>query len=177
MSKEIKYWNIDASEATLSLNSDTTSGLTEDQALQKFSEYGSNSLSNLKKTSKLQIIINQFKSLIVLLLLVTAIISFVIGEVTESLSVFIVILINAAIGAITESKAIKSVESLKKLGTTQTQVLRNGKTYLIDSKLLVPGDIVKLEAGDSITADMRIIEASKLTCNEAILTLPRKFYF
>ena len=68
MSKEIKYWNIDASEATLSLNSDTTSGLTEDQALQKGSEYGSNSLSNLKKTSKLQIIINQFKSLIVLLL-------------------------------------------------------------------------------------------------------------
>ncbi|MDC1174878.1 cation-transporting P-type ATPase [Bacteriovoracaceae bacterium] len=170
MSKEIKYWNIDASEATLSLDSDSVSGLTESQVLQKVSEYGSNALTNLKKTSKLQVIINQFKSLIVLLLLITATISFVIGEITESLSIFIVILINAAIGAITENKAIKSVEALKKLGTTQTQVLRDGKTFLIDSKLLVPGDIVKLEAGDSITADMRIIEASKLTCNEAILT-------
>ena len=170
MKNELPFWNISHTEVISLLESNSDTGLAQIEVNKRLLTYGTNSLSEVKPVSKLLIFYNQFKSIIVVLLLITSIISFLLGETTEAFSIFIVILINSIIGAVTEIKAISSVESLKKLGTTRTQVIRDSIISLIDSTELVPGDIINLEAGDSVPADLRILESSNLSSNESILT-------
>lgn len=146
------------------------SGLTTDEAQRRYRTYGPNDLRRIKHITKWRIFINQLHSVIVWLLAAAAGLAFVFDERVESFAILIVLAINTLIGFVTELKAARSTEALRRLSRVPAKVRRDGKTIEIEAESLVPGDVVILEAGDIITADMRLIEAANLQCDESTLT-------
>lgn len=145
-------------------------GLSAQQAKRRQAIYGANRLKEKHKRTGWSILIDQFRNLIVLLLATAAVIAFLFSKNLEGVSIILVILINAAIGFVTEFKAARSMEALKKLSRVTARVRRDGKLIAIPAVELVPGDIVALEGGDVISADMRLIEANNLNVDESALT-------
>lgn len=150
-------------------------GLSETEANKRLSEYGSNSLVESKGKSKLKIFLNQFNDMMIIILIIVAIIMGIYGffyshEYTDTIVIAAVVLINAVMGFVQESKAEVTLEGLKKYSVTNVRVIRNGKTKVIDAKYLVPGDIIVLEAGDKVPADARIIKESNVAVDESALT-------
>ena len=164
------YFTQSATEVINSLQSDQKLGLTDSEAQLRIEKFGKNQLKQKKSISKLEIFIRQLKSIIVLLLTIAAIVSFSLGQRIEGISVILVLIINTLTGYFTELKAIRSMESLKKMGHVITHIIREGIPKSIDAQDIVPGDILILEAGDIITADARILETSRLAVDESILT-------
>ncbi len=147
-----------------------TRGLDSEEARGRLKRYGKNRLEISKPLSAWIILLYQFKSLIVLLLVAAAALSYFFGEWLEGTAVMSVIIINAAIGFFTEIKAVRSMEALNKLVRIDASVRRDGKMLKIPAEDLVPGDIVILEAGDMVPADIRLIKASRMESNESSLT-------
>ncbi len=145
-------------------------GLSEGEARQRKRQYGPNQLRKAKERATWAVLVDQFKSLIILLLSLAAVLSFVLGEWIEAAAIASVILINGAIGFFTELQAIRSVEALRRLSQVKTKVRRGGQVLEVPAQDLVPGDIVLLDAGDVVTADLRLTEASKLQADESTLT-------
>ncbi|AFY47570.1 P-type ATPase, translocating [Nostoc sp. PCC 7524] len=145
-------------------------GLTESEVERRRQQYGENRLQETKGKSAWQIFIEQFKSLIIAILAVAAALSFAFSQWIEGIAVLIAIIINTAIGFFTEYKAIRSMEALQKLSSTTTKVRRGGRVQEIPAEELVPGDIVVLDSGDAIAADLRLVAASNLQVNESSLT-------
>ena len=145
-------------------------GLTSSEVDRRLRIFGSNVLTQKKQHSLLEIAARQFKSLIVLLLAAAAIAAILFGEYLDSIAIIAVIVINAAIGFVTELRAVRSMEALEKLNEVAGRAIRNGEIRNLNATELVPGDIVLLEGGDLVTADCRLITASKLQANEAALT-------
>ena len=165
-----KPWKLSAEETLAALGSDPQQGLSTPEAGKRTRQYGSNTLREIKPRSSWAIFINQFRNLIVYFLVVAALLSFTFGDLVEGLAIVAVIFINAAIGFITELKGVRSIEALRKLGIVNSRVRRNGAVSDIPAQDLVPGDIIILEGGDIITADLRILAASKLQADESPLT-------
>jgi Ca2+-transporting ATPase len=165
-----KPWALSVEDTLIALDSDPQQGLTTQEAARRTRQYGPNTLREVKPRSSWEIFINQFKNLIVYFLVAAALLSFVLGDHVEGLAIVAVILINAAIGFITELKGVRSIEALRKLGIVNSRVRRNGAVSEIPAQDLVPGDIIILEGGDIITADLRILSASKLQADESPLT-------
>lgn len=149
---------------------DPESGLSSQQVQRLRQQYGHNQLREHSRKSVWVILADQFKSLIVALLAAASLLAFIYGEIIEAWAILVVILINAAIGFFTELKASRSMEALYKMGRVKTKVRRNGEVREIDATEIVPGDIILIEGGDVITADMRVIESSRLQCDESALT-------
>lgn len=146
-------------------------GLTNEEAKKRLSDFGPNELEEGKKKSMLQKFFEQFKDLMILVLLVAAIISAVVShEVVDAIIILAVVIINAVMGVIQEAKAEEAIEALRDMSTPDANVLRGGHAQKVKSTELVPGDMVLLEAGDVVPADMRLIEASSLKIEEAALT-------
>jgi Ca2+-transporting ATPase len=152
------------------LSVDPKQGLTESTIKKRQSQYGLNRLEQKKQRSKWKILIAQFKSPIIGLLAVAAVLSFVFEEWIEGTAILVAILLNTAIGFITEVKAVQSMEALQQLSQTQAKVRRQEQVQEISAEKLVPGDIVLLEGGDLVAADLRLIEASKMQADESSLT-------
>ncbi|WP_223670714.1 cation-translocating P-type ATPase [Kangiella shandongensis] len=152
------------------LGSDVSQGLNDHDIEQRQAQYGANSVIKYHRTSLLRIILNQFTNPIAWLLLVAVLISLVFQDYLEMYAILAVLFINAAIGAITELKALDSMEALRSMSEAQALVLRQGKRITINSSELVPGDIVLLAAGDLVTADMCLLESNKLQVDESALT-------
>ena len=152
------------------LNVNKENGLSQTEAEKRYQKYGPNSLKQSSQISPFQIFVNQFKNILVVLLLIASGFSFFIGDTVEAIAIGAVIILNALFGFVTEYRAEKSVEELKKMITTDTKELRDGEVKNIKSKNVVPGDIVIIEEGDRITADGRLIEADNLACDESALT-------
>ncbi len=165
-----KVWALSTDEVLQHFESDPQKGLSSAEARKRKQKYGPNLLRQHKKKSIWAILLEQFKSLIIGLLAVAAAVAFWFGEWIEGWAILVVILINAMIGFFTELRAVRSMEALFRLGKVRTRVRRNGKVEEIDAEELVPGDIVVVEGGDVITADLRIIEASRLQADESTLT-------
>ncbi|MDG6221919.1 MAG: cation-translocating P-type ATPase [Candidatus Bathyarchaeota archaeon] len=165
-----KPWAHDPAKNLARLNVSKESGLEENEVLKRHSKYGKNILVSAKKRSLWEILVEQFKSLLIVLLLVATLISIVFGEITQGIAIAVVLAINTAIGFFTELKAVRSVEALRKIGQVKTKVRRKGQVKEVPAEELVPGDIVILEAGDIVTADIRLLEASKLQADESTLT-------
>jgi P-type Ca2+ transporter type 2C len=165
-----KPWHISGNQALAALETDSKKGLTDDEANKRRIRFGSNTLTQAKKTTSFEILIRQFKSLIVLLLAAAAVAAYAFGEIMDGSAIVVVILLNAAIGFITEIKAVRSMEALNKLSDVTVRIVRDDKTMETHAAQLVPGDIVLVEGGDIISADMRIFEQSKLQVNESALT-------
>jgi Ca2+-transporting ATPase len=147
-----------------------STGLDASEVKARRRRFGANRLRSIKSKSAWQILVEQFRSLIVLMLIVAAALSFAFGEWVEGVAVTAVIIINAAIGFVTELRAVRSMEALQRLGSVSAKVRREGRVQEIPAEKLVPGDIVLLEGGDVVTADLRLVEASKLQANESALT-------
>ncbi len=145
-------------------------GLSSQQAKANLTKYGKNTLIEGKKKTTLQVFLEQFKDLMVIILIIAAVISAFTGERESTLVIIAVLVLNAILGTVQHIKAEKSLESLKSLSSPSAKVLRDGKKIEIDSKDVVPGDIMLLEAGDMVTADGRILENFSLQVNESSLT-------
>ncbi len=157
------------------LGTDFENGLATEEVEVAKEKYGLNELKAKKKKTLFQKFVEQFKDFTIIVLIVAAIVSGVVGVaegegITDTIIILIVVILNAIIGVAQESKAEKSLEALQKLSDHASKVIRNGKLEVIPSKMLVPGDIVVLETGDYIPADLRIIEAVNLKSQESALT-------
>lgn len=163
------YFRKTAAEALRAQNT-SEQGLSAQEAAQRLQTHGENKLSEGKKKSIARIFAEQFRDLMVCILMIAAIISACSGNVESTIVIFAVLILNAVLGTVQYVKAEKSLESLKAMASPTAKVLRDGARVEIDSALVVPGDIVLLEAGDMVTADGRILENFSLKVNESSLT-------
>lgn len=145
-------------------------GLTKEEAQVRQKRYGFNILEEKKKISPWMILLRQYKSFLVYILLAAVLISIFLEEYIDAAVIAVILIANGVLGFIQEYKAEKAIEALKKLASLKAKVLRDGKETEIDTKYLVPGDIIMLEEGDKIPADARVIESVNLETHEASLT-------
>lgn len=171
------YHQLPASEAVQTLNSDSSRGLRSEQVQERLASVGENKLKEKKKKTNVQRFLAQFKDVMILILLGAALISFIIAcvegepkEFFEPLLILLIVVLNAIMGVMQESKAEKALEALKNLSAPHARVIRDGKESVIDASQLVPGDIIRLEAGDFIPADGRLLRSVSLKCEESALT-------
>ncbi len=157
-------------EVLASLSVDPKQGLTIAQVQKRQQTYGLNQLQKVKGRSPWQIFVDQFKSPIIGLLGIAAVLSFAFREWIEGIAILIAIALNAGIGFVTEIKAVRSMEALQKLSQTYATLRREGRVVSVNTEELVPGDIVLLEGGDLVPADLRVLECSKLQADESALT-------
>ena len=165
----MEYYKKSAEEVLSDMES-SSSGLNESQAEERKRKHGKNLLEEQKKMSPLAVFIDQFKDLLIFILIIAGIVSMFSGQVESTVVIFAVIVLNAVLGTVQHFKAEKSLEGLKKLSAPNAKVLRDGKRIEIPSEDIVPGDILMLEAGDLVTADARIKENYSLKVNESSLT-------
>lgn len=152
------------------LESDLDKGLTQEEALKRLESQGKNELLKQKKETLLQLFIEQFEDPMVIILIIGAIVSIFLKEYIDASIILVVIVLNAIIGVVQEYKAEKAIDALEKLSTPKAYVIRDGYLKEIDSKELVVGDVVELEVGRYIPADMRLISTSNLKVEESTLT-------
>ena len=145
-------------------------GLTEEKAKQILAEKGENVLKETDKKSVLSVFMGQFADLLVIILIAAAIISMISGNAESTIVIFTVIILNAVLGTVQYVKAEKSLDSLKALSSPHAKIIRDGVRKELDSRYVVPGDILMLEAGDMVVADGRILENFSLQVNESSLT-------
>ena len=145
-------------------------GLSSPEAKKRLDEVGPNQLEGKKGRTPWDMFLGQFKDVLVLILLVSALVSFILGEVSDAIVIAIILILNATLGVVQEYKAERSLAALKKMTTPNALVIRNGKQVRIEAAQLVPGDIVLLESGDHIPADLRLSMVTNLKIEEAVLT-------
>ena len=174
MEKE-NWFNMEIKDVESDLKTDLNKGLKLEEVKERQEKYGLNQLQAAKKKSLLQRFLDQFKDFSIIVLIIAAIVSGVVGVangegITDTIIILIVVIVNAIIGVSQESKAEKSLEALQKLTDHASKVIRDGTVTVVPAKELVPGDIVVLDTGDYIPADLRIFEAVNLKSQESSLT-------
>ena len=145
-------------------------GLSDKVAEEKLLQFGPNELEESKKKSVASMLLAQFKDVMILILLTAAIIAGVVGDLTDTIVILIIVLLNAFLGFFQEYRAEKAMHALKQMAVTQARVLRDGSITWLSAAALVPGDVVLLEAGNAVPADLRIIDSKNLKIEEAALT-------
>ena len=153
------------SELKTSLN-----GITFEEATNRLEKYGYNELSQKKPKTILQMFFEQMKDSMIIILLIASIVSFILGETAEGVVIIVIVFINAIISIVQEKKAADAIAALKSISAPNVKVIRNGEMEVISSKNLVVGDVVFIEAGDIVPADLRLFESSQLQIMEAALT-------
>ena len=170
-----KWFNKNVEDVEKELKTNLEKGLNDEEVKTRQEKYGLNELKTKKKKSLIQKFLEQFKDFSIIVLIIAAIVSGAVGiaegnGITDTIIILIVVIVNAIIGVTQEAKAEKSLEALQKLTDHASKVIRNGNVQVIPAKELVPGDIVLLDTGDYIPADLRIIEAINLKSQESSLT-------
>ena len=145
-------------------------GLSSKRAEELFASFGQNEIKETRRFTLLSSFVSQFGNFLTILLILAGSVSFLLGEKIDSLFIFLIVILNALFGLYQEAKAEKSLETLKKLTISMVRVVRDGKEQEIDSRLLVPGDVIFIEEGNNVPADAKIIESMRLEVNEAALT-------
>ena len=172
---EKEWYSLSENEVAETLNTDLSNGLSDDKVKKLTETYGLNEITTKGNKSIFQMFVEQFKDFMIIILLIAAAISGWLGVqngegFTDSIIILIIVILNAIIGVAQELKAQKSLEALKNLSAPHCKVIRNGDVHNIESKYLVPGDLVSLDTGDYIPADLRLIEAVNLKIQESALT-------
>ena len=166
----MEQWYGLTQEEVLKRLSTNRTGLSEEEAEKRLEVYGENILKEQEEMPWWQIFLGQFKDLLVMILIGAAGVSMVTGDPESALVIFSVLLLNAVLGTVQHQKARRSLESLKRLASTDTLLLREGRICMVPASKVVPGDILVLETGGIAAADGRILQATGLTCNESSLT-------
>lgn len=171
----MNFWNKDILEIEKELNTNIEKGISSNEVASKRTEFGTNEIEGKKKQSLFIKFLNEFKDFMIIVLIIAAILSGYIGiregdGITDSIIILIVVIMNAIIGVVQESKAEKSLEALQKMSAHVTKVMRDGNIQIIEAKDIVVGDIVILDTGDYVPADLRLIEAVNLKVQESALT-------
>jgi len=169
MKANSNYYNLETQEVLADLNS-STNGLSQTEAKERLAQFGPNELVKKKKISPWAIFLEQFKSVLIIILLIAVVLSAVLGEVTDAILIGVIVFFACGLGFVQEYRAERAMEVLKKMAAPTASVLRDGKETEIASSELVPGDIIILRTGDKIPADARLIEAINLKTDEASLT-------
>lgn len=171
MSDQSKQWHALSIEEVLRiLKTDPQTGLTSEEAKRRLDEYGPNELQEKPPPTFWERLWNQLTDFVVLILLVSAVISVLLGDWIEAAAIMAIVVLNATIGVVQESKAEEALAALKKMAAPEAHVIRDGHRVMVPARELVPGDIVLLEAGTIIPADLRLIESMNLKIEEASLT-------
>ncbi|MEK6909244.1 MAG: cation-translocating P-type ATPase [Nanoarchaeota archaeon] len=165
-----RYYSLEINKVISQFGSSSKTGLTEVIAKQRLTDFGFNEIKKESSVSGLIIFFRQFRSFIIYLLIFALLISVLLKEYIDSVVIFAILLLNATFGFVQEYRAEKSIESLKKLSSLKARVIRNKELREIDSKEIVPGDIIVVEEGDKVPADARVIESHSLSCLESSLT-------
>ncbi len=163
-------WHKQPTDEVLRELQTSANGISSSDAERLLQEKGRNELEEGRKKTAMGIMIAQFKDIMILILLAAAIISGILGDLTDTIVILIIVILNAVVGFIQEYRAEKAMEALKKMSVANARVLRNNNSVWIPSTELVPGDVVLLEAGNAVPADIRIIESINLKVEEAALT-------
>jgi Ca2+-transporting ATPase len=161
---------LSAAEVTRAFQVSSADGLSTDEVEKRRKRFGPNAITSRRGPGVLHLLVHQFKSPVVYLLGGAAGLALYFGEFEEAGAIAAVLVINAVIGFVTELKAARSIEALRALGGRTARVRREGHVRLVPAEELVPGDIVVLDAGDAVSADLRLIEASRLSADESTLT-------
>lgn len=166
----ITWHAMSANEVIRTLSTRFGEGLTSEEAARRLEQYGPNQLAEKPRPSFFQLVLSQLDNFVVILLIVAALVSALLGEWVEAAAILAIVVLNAILGVVQESRAEEALSALKKMAAPEAQVLRDGRRVTIPAWQLVPGDIVFLEAGNYVPADVRLLEAVNLRVEEAALT-------
>lgn len=167
---KLQWYQQSINEVCRILNTSKETGLQSDEVKHRLDEYGANELTHKEGTGVFQMFLQQLKDYMVIILIVASIVSIMVGEVTDSLVIIGIVIVNACLGVFQEYRAGKALEALKKMFAPNAKVIRDGEPMTIPAVNLVPGDIVTLETGDYVPADVRLFSTINLKVEEAALT-------
>lgn len=173
----MEHFSSKPADVLKALEVDPAQGLSAAEAEKRLGRYGANVLAEKKKKTNLQRFFDQFKDAMILILIAAAVVSFVVacvegnpGEFFEPALILLIVILNAVMGVLQESKAEKALDALKGLSAPHARVLRGGAEQVVEAAALVPGDIIRLEAGDFVPADARLLQSAGLKSEESALT-------
>lgn len=164
------WYLLENEEVSSKLSTDLEKGLSSELAKERLKSHGYNELISKEGPTIWQMLLSQFQDFLVLILIGASLVSALIGEVTDSVVIILIVVLNATLGVVQEFKANKALEALKKMAAPEAKVIRDGKIIEIPARELVPGDLVILEAGNYVPADLRLVESVNLKIEEASLT-------
>ena len=167
---EVTWHALSREEVLEKLDSGLEEGLSNNEAAKRLEKYGPNQLAEGKKTTFWEMVYEQLNNFVIIMLVVAAVISAFLGEVVDAGAIIAIVVLNTVMGVIQDSRAQQELEALKKMASPEAQVLRDGHRVSLPARELVPGDIVFLETGNFVPADVRLIEAINLKIEEAALT-------
>jgi len=168
--KDISWHSMDVDDVLKELETDPHRGLNDEEIKKRIEEYGYNELKQEERISPFTILLNQFKNILLLILILAIILSALVGETVDAAIIMVIVIFCAVLGFIQEYRAERALEALKKMLSPTIMAIRGGREEEVPSKELVPGDILLLGAGDRIPADVRLVESRSLRCDEASLT-------
>ncbi len=168
--KVVGWHVVDAQKAISQLKTDPQQGLSTVEAAYRLQQYGPNTLQTTRRTAWYIVLARQFVDWLIFILLVAAVFALALGEVVDAVTILLIVVFNGALGFAQEWKAERAIEALQRMLSPRCNVVRNGQEQTIDAELLVPGDVVLLEVGDRVPADLRLVQAVNLTADESSLT-------
>ncbi len=167
---QVSWHSLNNEEVLRSLDTHLDRGLTTEEVQKRQAEHGFNQLQEAPRPGFIKMVLDQLKGFVILILIVASLLSAVMGEYVEAAAILAIVILNAVLGVVQESRAEEALAALKKLAAPEAQVMRDGRRVSVPAPQLVPGDIVFLEAGNYIPADIRLVEAINLKVEEAALT-------
>ena len=170
MINPIAWHCLNAEQAIRSLASDLRQGLVAADALSRLEQFGPNALQEARRRHPLSMLAAQFTDFMILVLIAAAVIAGFVGEPQDAVAIVVIVVLNGVIGFVQEYRAERAMAALKKMANPKARVVRDGRPAMIDADALVPGDLVELEAGNIVPADLRLIELAALKINESALT-------
>ena len=166
----VQWYALDAGEAARRLKTDLRNGLSSEEASERLRLYGTNTLQRIKRVTWYSVLARQFVDVLIIILLIAAAIALAIGELADAVTILAIVVLNGVLGFVQEWKAERAIEALQRMLVPRCKVIRDGRQQTLDSTRLVPGDIVLLEIGDRVPADLRLSEALNLKVDESSLT-------
>ncbi len=163
------WYQSEPSETLRQLES-TESGLSSDAAGRRLEHYGPNAIPEKKRRSPLVLLFSQFQDFMIIVLLAAALVSGVIGDPEDTIAILVIVLLNAIVGSVQEWRAQRAIAALREMAAPDARVLREGQPHTVSASVLVPGDVVLLEAGNTVPADLRLLDAEELQTDESALT-------
>ena len=163
-------WALDGAAVATALETDPERGLTAAEAADRLVRYGRNELVEQGRKPPWRLLLEQFTNAMIIVLLVAAVITALLGDLKDTVVILAIVILNGIVGFVQEYRAEQALDALKRMASPTARVVRDGETVLVPGPEVVPGDLVRLDAGDIVTADLRLLEARALRINEAALT-------